>query len=207
MEAEQVIEKILSDAEAEAEKIIKQTEKQIASEQKALDKQLSDYEKETDSLAKKAADEKKAHLLAETRMKLAKEVLAEKRRILEGIFEDAEKELEKLPDEEYKNLITKLMLKAVQTGTEEVIVGKKESRINADFISRINDTLQKKDGKKAELKLSDEKQDINAGFILKRGKIKTNASFNVLLEQAKRDLEIELAKDLFSQKNLNEPGN
>ncbi len=198
MEAEQVIEKILSDAEAEAEKIIKQTEKQIASEQKALDKQLSDYKKETGSLAKKAADEKQAHLLAEARMKLAKEILAEKRKILDGLFEDAKKRLEKLPDEEYKNLMTKLMLKSVQTGTEEVIVGKNETRINADFISRINNTLQQQSSKKAELKLSDEKQDITGGFILKRGKIKTNASVNVLLEQAKRDLEIELARDLFS---------
>lgn len=198
MEAEQVIEKILSDAEAEAEKIIKQKEKQIASEQKTLDNQLSEYKKETDSLAKKAADEKQAHLLAEERMKLAKEILAEKRKILDGLFEDAKKRLEKLPDEEYKNLMTKLMLKAVQTGTEEVIVGKNETRINADFISRINNTLQQQSSKKAELKLSDEKQDITAGFILKRGKIKTNLSVNVLLKQAKRDLEIELAKDLFS---------
>jgi V/A-type H+-transporting ATPase subunit E len=198
MEAEQVIEKILSDAKVEAEKIIKQKEEQIASEQKAFDKKLSEYEKETDSLAKKAADEKKAHLLAETRMKLAKEILAEKRKIIDGLFEDAKKQLEKLPDEEYKNLMTKLMLKAVQTGSEEVIVGKNETRINAVFLSRINDTLQKKGGKKAELKLSDKKQDINAGFILKRGKIKTNASVNVILEEAKRDLEIELAKDLFS---------
>jgi len=198
MEAEQVIEKILSDAEVEAEKIIKQKEEQISSEQKAFDKQLSEYKKETDSLAKKAADEKQAHLFAEARMKLAKEVLAEKRKILEALFEDAKKQLEKLPDEEYKNLMTKLMLKAVQTGTEEVVVGKNETRINTDFISRINDTLQKKGGNKAELKLSDEKQDINAGFILKRGKIKTNASVNVLLEEAKRNLETELAKDLFS---------
>ena len=198
MEADQVIEKILSDAKAEAEKIIKQKEKQIASEQKALDKQLSEYKKETGSIAKKAADEKQAHLLAEERMKLAKEILAEKRKILDGLFEDAKKRLEKLPDEEYKNLMTKLMLKAVQTGTEEVIVGKNETRINADFISRINNTLQQQNSKKAELKLSDEKQDITAGFILKRGKIKTNLSVNVLLEQAKRDLEIELARDLFS---------
>lgn len=198
MEAEQVIEKILSDAKAEAEKIIKQKEEQIASEQKTFDKKLSEYKKETDSLAKKAADEKKAHLLAEAKMKLAKEILTEKRKIIDGLFEDAKKQLEKLPDEEYKNLMTKLMLKAIQTGSEEVIVGKNETRINAVFLSRINDTLQKKGDKKAELKLSDEKQDINAGFILKRGKIKTNASVNVLLEEAKRDLEIELAKDLFS---------
>jgi hypothetical protein len=45
--------------------------------------------------------------------------------------------------------------------------------------------------------LSDQKQDIGAGFILKRGKIKTNVSIQVLLEQARKELEIELAKELF----------
>ncbi len=198
MEAEQVIEKILSDAKTEAEKIIKQADEQIASEAEKLDKQLSEYKKETDSIAKKATEEKQAHLLAEARLKLAKQILAEKRKILDGIFEDAKKQMKELPDEEYKNLMTKLMLKAVQTGTEEVIVGKNEARIDADFISRINNALQQENSKKAELKLSDEKQDIAAGFILKRDKIKTNLSLKVLLEQAKRDLEIELAKDLFS---------
>lgn len=198
MAVEQVIEKILSDAKAEAEKIIKEADEQINSEAENLDNQLKDYKKQTGSMAKTAAEEKEARILADARMQIAKQMLTEKREILDNIFEDAEKQLKKLPDEEYKNLMTKLMLKAVQTGTEEVVIGKNETRIDADFINRINSRLQKENNKKAELKLSDKKQDIAGGFILKRDKIKTNLSVNVLLEQAKRDLEIELAKDLFS---------
>jgi vacuolar-type H+-ATPase subunit E/Vma4 len=45
--------------------------------------------------------------------------------------------------------------------------------------------------------LADEKQDLGAGFILRRGKIKTNVSLDVLLERARKELEIELAKELF----------
>lgn len=199
MEAEQVIEKILSDAKTEAEKIIKQADEQIASEQKALDKQLSDYKKETDSLGKKAADEKKDQMLAASRMQIAKQLLSEKRKILDDIFEDAKKHLKKLPDEQYKNMMTKLMLKAVQTGNEEVIIAKNDNRIDQNFINEINKKLLKENNKKAELKLSTNKQNIAGGFILKRGKIKTNLSIDVLLEQARRKLEIELSKDLFSE--------
>jgi hypothetical protein len=47
------------------------------------------------------------------------------------------------------------------------------------------------------LKLSDERQNLGAGFILKRGKIKTNVSIDVLLDQARKELEIDLAKQLF----------
>jgi vacuolar-type H+-ATPase subunit E/Vma4 len=54
------------------------------------------------------------------------------------------------------------------------------------------------DGKR-NLRLADERHDFGGGFILKRGKIKNNVSFDVLLAQARRDLEIELAKELFEK--------
>ena len=81
------------------------------------------------------------------------------------------------------------------TGDEEVVVDTNEGRIDHEFIKQINRELGS--DYKSNLKLSDEKQDIGAGFILKRGKIKTNVSIQVLLEQARKELEIELAKELF----------
>jgi hypothetical protein len=42
--------------------------------------------------------------------------------------------------------------------------------------------------------LAREKQDLGGGFILRRGKIKNNVSFEVLLTQARKELEIDLAK-------------
>jgi vacuolar-type H+-ATPase subunit E/Vma4 len=47
--------------------------------------------------------------------------------------------------------------------------------------------------------LSDQRQELGGGFILKRGKIRTNVSFEVLLNQARKGLEIELAKELFEK--------
>ncbi len=61
-------------------------------------------------------------------------------------------------------------------------------RIDAVFIKKVNENL----------KLSDEKADFKAGFVLKEGKIKINVSIDVLLTQARQELEIELAKELFS---------
>ena len=88
-----------------------------------------------------------------------------------------------------------LMLKAVETGDEEVIIDENEKRIDPDLIDEVNGQLDR-DGKR-ELRLSDERQYLGGGFILKRGKIKNNVSLDVLLAQARRDLEIELAKELF----------
>ena len=64
MDAEQVVEKILSDANAEAEKIKKQAQEKDSAEQARLHEQLEEYKKETEILADKAGKDKKLHLLA-----------------------------------------------------------------------------------------------------------------------------------------------
>ena len=197
MEAGQVVEKILADANAEANKIKKEAEEKEAAEQAKLNEQLDEYKEQTELLAKKAGEDEKSHILAAARMNITKEFLAEKRKILDKVFEQAHQQLQNLPDEEYRVLIKKLILDTVETGDEEVVIDTNEKRIDHGFIKHINRELAS--GKKGELKLSDQKQDLGAGFILKRGKIKTNVSIGVLLDQARKELEIELAKELFSE--------
>ena len=189
--AQQVTEKILADAGAEADSIKEQADRKQSDQKAQLDQELARYRRQTKSLTQKAADDKIQHLLASARMDIA-----EKRRILDEIFQRAEQQLRKLPDDQYGELVTKLLLQAVQSGDEQVIVDKNEKRINHDFIKKINRKLGP--GYKGNLTLSDQKQDLGGGFVLKRDRIKTNASFGVLIAQSRKDLEIELAKDLFA---------
>jgi len=193
MEAKQVVEKILSDAQADAEKIKKEADEKETSEQAELAEQLDEYEKQTEVLAQKSGEERKMRLLAAARMEIAKDFLGEKRKILDEVFEQAKIQFTNLPDEEYRNVMAQLMKKATESGDEEVIIDKKEKRLNDKLINQVNQQL----GNKGNLKLSEEKGNLGAGFILKRGKIKNNVSLQVLLEQARKELEIELAKELF----------
>jgi len=195
MEAEQVVEKILADARAEADKIKKQADDKEAGEQAKLSEQLDEYKKQTEILAQQAGKDEKSHILAAARMNIAKEYLAEKRKILDEVFEQARQQLHNLPDAEYHGLIKKLLLEAVETGDEEVVVDTNEGRISEDLIKEINQQLSS--DRKSSLKLSKQRQDLGAGFILTRGKIKTNVSLEVLLDQARKELEIQLAKELF----------
>ena len=195
MEAEQVVEKILADAKAEADKIKKQADEKQADEQAKLDEQLADYKAQTQALAEQADKDKKSHLLAAARMQIAKEFLAEKNKILDEVFDQARRKLQDLSDDEYCALVTRFILAAVETGDEEVIVDNNETRIDHEFIKKVNRQLGP--GYKGNLRLSNERQDLGSGFILKRGKIKTNVSLEVLLSQARKELEIELAKGLF----------
>lgn len=195
MEAEQVVEKILNDAKAQAEQIKEQADEKLAAEQAKADAELSAYRRQTDTIAKEAAEAEKSHILAAARMEIAKEYLVEKIAILAEIFEKAKAKLTQLPDDQYRKLMTKLMLAVVETGDEEVVVDKNETRIDNEFIKTVNRELGP--GYQGNLRLARDKQNLDGGFIFRRGKIKTNVSIGVLLQQARKDLEIELAQSLF----------
>ncbi len=197
MEAQQVTDKILADANAEADHIKQQAKDKGAAEQATFDEQLQEYKEQSRVLAQKAGEDKKSHLLAAARMDIAKQQLAEKAAILDEVFNQSHSEMLKLSDEDYKKLCNKLMLAAVETGDEEVIVDENDKRIDQDFIKSINRELGP--GFKGNLRLSNQKRPIEGGFLLRRGKITTNVSFDVLLSQARNNLEIELANDLFGK--------
>jgi len=195
MDAQQVVDKILSDANAEADKIRQEKQQQTQAEQTRFEQQMQEYQEETRQKAKKTAENKKVHLLAAMRMDIRKEHLAEKRRILDEVFQKAEQQLMNLPDNEYAELMKRLMLNAIETGDEEVIVGTEETRIDERFIRNVNRQLGSE--YKQELRLCEEKAAIKGGFILRRGNIKINVSLELSIKQARDNLEIELAGKLF----------
>lgn len=195
MEAQQVIDKILAEAQAEAEKIKQEADEKVKAEQEKLGEELAEYKKESEALAEKAGKDKKEHILSGARMQIAKELLAEKRAIIDEVFAEAQAKVQSLPDEDYRKMMSKLMLEAVETGEEEVVVDINEKRINQILIEQVNKELGSSG--KGNLKLADEKQNIGVGFILRRGKINNNVSLPVLLAQGRKELEIELAKMLF----------
>jgi V/A-type H+-transporting ATPase subunit E len=195
METQQVINKILSEAREQVDKIKAKAQQELAEEQTQFDKQLSEYKKRTDELAQKTAEDKKSQMLAAARMSIAKKYLAEKRKLLNEVFDKAGQKLASMPDEQYRQLMKKLIKAAVETGDEEVIIDNNEKRLDHEFIKQVNRELGP--GFHGNLRLSQEKQPIGGGFILQRGKIRNNVSLPVLLDETKKQLEIELAKELF----------
>ena len=150
MDAEQVVDKILADANDQAAEIKKQADEKLAAEKAQLDEQLAEYKQQSDALAKKAGEEKKSHMLAAARMEIAKELLTEKMKIIDEVFEKAAQQFSKLEDDEYLKIMGALMLESVETGAEEVIVDQAEKRIDQNFINQINGKLGQ--DKKGDLK-------------------------------------------------------
>ncbi|HEG42749.1 MAG TPA: hypothetical protein ENH94_01740, partial [Phycisphaerales bacterium] len=181
MNAEQVVEKILSDARGQAEKLVAEASEKASGEDVRLQDELAVFQKETERLAKAAAADRKLQKLATARMDIRKQMLVTKAGLLDDVFAQARGQINSLPDNEYQKLITSLMEKAAETGDEEVVIGKNETRIDNSLIKQINRNLGT--GFKGNLHLASDRADIDGGFILRRGKIQLNVSTDVLLSQ------------------------
>ena len=196
MDAEQVVGKILSEAKAEADKITGEAKEKCTAEQAKLSEDLAEYAKETKTLAADAGADKKSRMLAGARMELSKQYLAAKGVLLDKVFVMAADRVKGLSDKEYTELMSGLMEKAVETGDEEIVAGKNETRIDSGLVKQINRKLGP--GFKGNLRLSNEKADIDGGFVLKRGNIKTNVSIEVLISMVRSELEMDIAEQMFS---------
>jgi len=194
MNAEEVVKKIYADANAEADGIRAEANAKAKAANASLEAKLADYRSETVELAKKAGEEKISRMLATARMELRKESLATKQQILNEVFEQAKSKLVS-NDDQYRKLVESLIVKAVETGSETLIVGKNETVIDNNFVKQINRNLGP--GFKGNLMIGPEKADICGGFILKRDNIQTNVSIEVLIEQVNNEIGPEIAAQLF----------
>lgn len=195
MNAEEVVKKIYADANAEADRIRANAKSKAESENALLEAELADFLTETGNLAKKAAEQNISRMLANTRMDIRKEMLTVKQSILGDLSEKAKLQILESGDDAYLSLIESLLIKAVETGSEMVIIGEDEKRINSSFIKQVNRNLGP--GYKGNILIGDEKTNIRGGFILRRGNVQTNVSIEVLVDQICEDIGTEIAGDLF----------
>ncbi len=195
MDAEQVVDKILSEARAEAEAIRSEAQGQANEDRSRLQEELDAFEAETKRLAEQAAEDRRARMLAAARMENRKAELTAKVELLDEVFEKAAERLTSLGDDEYRDFMAELMARAVETGDEKIIVGREERRIDDRVIKAVNRQLGP--GFKGNLQLASERADIRGGFILRRGKIQTNVSIDVLVGQTREDMEPEIVAMLF----------
>jgi len=135
-----------------------------------------------------------------------KAVLAEKGRLMEAVFDKVLESLRKKDRAGGYGLTRDLLLKTIETGTEEIIVSPDDRKaIDKAFIASIKAEIVKA-GKKGEITLSDETRNIRGGFILRRGRADSNSSFDTLLTMLKDDVETRVAGILFGETGQGEAG-
>lgn len=183
--------KIEQDAADEAAKLLDDARKQAEALNKDADAQIAQNKKYYDDLFETEAPEvrRRAEIIANLDVKKIK--LGAKRELIEQSFRQAFERLYKLSDDKYLAFMEKLLDQAVSSGDEELLVSGKEKRMNKSWLDKYNAAKGRK------LTLSAEKADIEAGFILRRGRISVNCSLDTLVRWLEDDLESDVVKRLF----------
>ncbi|MBU1075646.1 MAG: V-type ATP synthase subunit E [Spirochaetes bacterium] len=200
MAVEDIIKKIISDAEEKAGTILKeykeQADKLIAGQKQELEKKDTSEKKRIDQ----EAEDHYKRLIQMAELEMRKSILDLKQRLILDVFTKVEEKISSMPKEDYQKFIENKIMDYIQTGSEVVIISKNDKeRITGDFIDMINKKLKDKLHQEGSLKLSKETAPIKAGFILKSDKIQFNSSLESMLRELREKSESEIVNKFFKE--------
>jgi V/A-type H+-transporting ATPase subunit E len=184
--AEEEAQAVKAEAQTQADEILAKAKAKAEGEQAAIA-----------AKAEQDAGERRRRVLAVAAMQARREELKTKEELIDKAFALALQQLRELPADKYQQLLRPIIVNAVETGTEQVVVAPHDKeRLGADFIASVNQEL-KAQGKKGELTLSPETRPLEGGFVLSAGGVENNYSFELILKLSRDELEQEIAAVLF----------
>ena len=223
---EKITAKILADAKGEADRLRAETDRKVAELHAQAESQAAQESAAILAKGERAAKERLERLSSAAAMETRKLELAAKQEVLSEAFEQALEKLCALPEEEYIQLLTGMVLQAVSTGREQLVFSPRDrSRIGKQVVVAANEALVKAVapelpdsltdsrvgallGKVVNsaaaqitgtglLSLAEETRPIRGGFILVDGPVEVNCSFETLVRLQREKLENQAAELLF----------
>jgi len=182
-ETESACNAILSEAEEEAGKITSRYEEEARKLKESL------LEK-----ARARADEEEKRLVVNEQLVLRKAILAKKGEVLKKVYDMAKERIKALPENEYIEIISNLVLKNAVSGREELVVPAKQKQLFDDsFLARLNKAF----GEGARFSVSAEGGGFEWGVLLREKQREVNLTLDVLFDQVIEVVEPRIAEELF----------
>ena len=224
---EKITARIETDMKAEVEAILKDAEAKAAEIRADYEAQAKAQAEAAAAAGREAAERQKERLESAAKMDAKKELLAAKQACLDEAFETARKKLLSLSEDEYVELLAKLVVKAAKTGREELIFNARDKeRVGAKVVSKANALLAEAvapelsnevKGSKvgniiakvvnganalmqgtAMLTLADETREMEGGVTLRDGNVEINCAFETQLRVLRNNMAAEIAAILFA---------
>lgn len=223
---EKITAKIVQDAQAEIARMNQETDEKVRSIAEAAQAQADKETADTLARGQRAAQERLERLKSAAKMEQRKLELAARQEMLAQAFDLALEKLCSLPEEEYVQLLTRLVLEASTTGREQLVfspqdrarVGKQvvvaaneamvknvapelpdaitDTKVGAFLGKVVNSTTAMVTGT-GMLTLSEETRPMKGGFVLVDGDVEVNCAFETLVRLQREKLEKEVDQVLF----------
>ena len=191
MSLAQITEKIINDAKTEADGIISKAKAQAG----LITQRATEENDAIKSSFTSRFDVERPEIFRRreivANLDVKKMMLKSSRDLISDVYAAALSKMAAMGKEECEALYCSLLTSAVSSKDEEVLVSANEKYLSKAWL----DTFNAKKG--THLVLSDEKPDIAGGFILKRGRISINCSWDMLIQMAQEKQESDVVKRLF----------
>ncbi len=195
MNAQAITAKIIEEARAAAAETLREAGEKASRIRLQADVDAEEKRAAAAEQADQQATEMRERMLRMAELDQKKALLAVKRDIIEAAFADALTRMRQMEDEQKKNYFERLLLKASEQGEALVADASDRQLFDEAYMARLNGALQKA-GKSA-VALADESRDLGGGFVLRRGGLEINCTFQSVLDQWRPRLEAEVASRLF----------
>ena len=191
---ETITRRINEEMQAEIDGILAEAGKQAAAVKERWQAQADSEAAQRKARNEKAGAEHEERLVSVAQMESRKVLLAAKQEMVERAFSLALDKLCDLPEEQYISVAADLLVRAAPDGMGAVVFSEKDrERVGAAAVAEANRRLSGK------LTLSPESRNIRGGFILSRGDVEVNCTFETLVRLRKGEMSGEVAKLLFPE--------
>ena len=188
MSKENIISRILSDAQEEADKIIAAANARADAIVAAAEEKAAKERRETEKEVAERVADIRTRSQAAARLEGGKISLAAKRRVIDGVYKQALSRLVSLPKEEALALASSLLVAFADEGDEILLAKNYLYEKELAMLSVVEDK---------KLRIRADRALLDGGFLLIGEKTDKNLSYGALLAQDREENESRLAEELF----------
>ena len=180
MSIENILERIKEEADSVARDLVRKAEEEGERIRGSYEAEGENLKIELEQRAHKKAGEEESRLIVNEQLELRKQLLERKHEILEEMYEQAKREMEKLGDKDYLDLMKEMILGRAISGNEEIIIAREQTKLFGDaFIDALNKESRSGKG----FKLAEDPGDFSWGIVLREGQRTVDLTLGVLMEQ------------------------
>ncbi|MDI9495051.1 MAG: V-type ATP synthase subunit E [Bacillota bacterium] len=192
MSIDNITSKILSDAKNSADSSLmnaENTKQEIINKAKTEAEALIKTEAER---AAKDAEDLKSRKVSAAELQGRKMLLSAKQEAIKNSFDATIHKLKAMPEDEYLNFLVQEILRIPDCEGSIVLNAKDRENIGERLVKTVNEKLGAE-----KVALSEDTVETSGGFVLKRGKVEINNTFETLLDAMRDELTGEIANVLF----------
>jgi V/A-type H+-transporting ATPase subunit E len=184
--------KILSDAKNSADSSLMNAEN---TKQEIINKAKTEAEALIKTEAERAAkdvEDLKSRKVSAAELQGRKMLLSAKQEAIKNSFDATIHKLKAMPEDEYLNFLVQEILRIPDCEGSIVLNAKDRENIGERLVKTVNEKLGAE-----KVALSEDTVETSGGFVLKRGKVEINNTFETLLDAMRDELTGEIANVLF----------